>query len=89
MPVEEKRSRMQLLRDIVRTHNVQTWADAFLSAVIAAEPGAEPKALLETGRSSSEEDANVPLIAAAGSHGQRIVLKQAVGSGLQASGFRL
>jgi len=89
MPVEEKRSRMQLLRDIVRTHNVQTWADAFLSAVIAAEPGAEPKALRETGISSSEEDASVPLIAAAGSHGQRIVLKQAVGSGLQASGFRL
>jgi len=58
-------------------------------AVVAAEPGAEPKALRETGRSSSEEDANVPLIAAAGSHGQRIVLKQAVGSGLQASGFRL
>jgi trehalose 6-phosphate synthase len=89
MPVEEKRSRMQLLRDIVRTHNVQTWADAFLSAVIAAEPGAEPNALRETGRISSEEDANVPSIAAAGSHGQRIVLKQVVGSGLQASGFRL
>jgi alpha,alpha-trehalose-phosphate synthase [UDP-forming] len=42
MPVEEKRSRMRLLRDVVRTHNVQTWADAFLSAVITADPRAEP-----------------------------------------------
>jgi trehalose 6-phosphate synthase len=46
MPVEEKRSRMRLLRDVVRTHNVQAWADAFLSAVITADhrvqPGVEP-----------------------------------------------
>jgi alpha,alpha-trehalose-phosphate synthase [UDP-forming] len=42
MPVEEKRSRMRLLRDVVRTHNVQTWADAFLTAVITADPRAEP-----------------------------------------------
>jgi alpha,alpha-trehalose-phosphate synthase [UDP-forming] len=42
MPVEEKRSRMRLLRDVVRTHNVQTWADAFLSAVITADHGMEP-----------------------------------------------
>jgi trehalose 6-phosphate synthase len=41
MPVEEKRSRMRLLRDIVRTHNVQTWADAFLSATITADPRVE------------------------------------------------
>src|SRR6266436_3012159 len=30
MPVEEKRSRMQLLRNIVRTYNVQHWAESFL-----------------------------------------------------------
>ena len=42
MPVEEKRSRMRLLRDVVRTHNVQTWADSFLTAVITADPTAEP-----------------------------------------------
>jgi trehalose 6-phosphate synthase len=45
MPVEEKRSRMRLLRDVVRTHNVQTWADAFLSAVITADHGMEPRGM--------------------------------------------
>jgi len=36
MPVEEKRSRMRLLRDIVRTYSVQNWAEAFLSAALDA-----------------------------------------------------
>jgi hypothetical protein len=45
MPVEEKRSRMRLLRDVVRTHNVQTWADAFLSAVITADHRMEPRGM--------------------------------------------
>jgi trehalose 6-phosphate synthase len=47
MPVEEKRSRMRLLRDIVRTHSVQTWADAFLSATITADPRVEATSPLE------------------------------------------
>ena len=38
MPVEEKRSRMRLLRDIVRTYNVRRWAESFLSAALTAEP---------------------------------------------------
>jgi trehalose 6-phosphate synthase/phosphatase len=36
MPVEEKRSRMRLLRDIVRTYSVQNWAEAFLTAALDA-----------------------------------------------------
>ena len=36
MPVEEKRSRMRLLRDIVRTYSVQNWAEAFLNAALDA-----------------------------------------------------
>jgi trehalose 6-phosphate synthase len=71
MPVEEKRSRMRLLRDIVRTYNVQSWADAFLSAVLTAEPSVEPKAGRDGGGNSSD-DTTLPLIAAAGSHDQRI-----------------
>ena len=38
MPVEEKRSRMRLLRDIVRTYSVQSWADAFMSAALMTRP---------------------------------------------------
>jgi len=72
MPVEEKRSRMRLLRDIVRTYNVQSWADAFLSAASTAEPSVEPKAGREAGGSSPDEDAGIPLIAAGSSHDQRI-----------------
>jgi|SRR5450631_1162302 len=47
MPLEEKRSRMRLLRDIVRTHNVESWADAFLSATITADPRVDPISPLE------------------------------------------
>src|SRR5436305_1070252 len=43
MPVEEKRSRMKLLRDIVRTYNVQSWAEAFLNAAMTARPGLQAK----------------------------------------------
>jgi alpha,alpha-trehalose-phosphate synthase [UDP-forming] len=32
MPIEEKRTRMRLLRDIVRDHNVQRWARSFMQA---------------------------------------------------------
>jgi trehalose 6-phosphate synthase len=71
MPVEEKRSRMRLLRDIVRTYNVQSWADAFLSAAITSEPTVETKAVRESG-GGPEEDTGIPLIAAASSQDQRI-----------------
>src|SRR6266550_3414337 len=51
MPVEEKRARMRLLRDIVRTYNVQGWAESFLSAAVISDPKAER----EAGSSSGEE----------------------------------
>ena len=50
MPVEEKRSRMRLLRGVVRTHNVQAWADSFLSAVLASGRGVEPRGVELPGR---------------------------------------
>ena len=43
MPLEEKRARMRLLRDIVRTYNVQSWAEAFLNASLSARPELQPK----------------------------------------------
>src|SRR5204862_8192589 len=41
MPVEEKRARMKLLRDVVRTYNVQGWAESFLSAAVISDPKVE------------------------------------------------
>jgi len=60
MPVEEKRSRMKLLRDIVRTYNVQGWAESFLSAAVISDPKAE-----RDGGSSCGEEPGLPLSAAA------------------------
>jgi alpha,alpha-trehalose-phosphate synthase [UDP-forming] len=57
MPVEEKRSRMRLLRDVVRKYNVKGWAESFLNAVLAATP-----ALREAGRPLNGGD--FPLVAA-------------------------
>jgi hypothetical protein len=37
------------LRDVVRTHNVQTWTDAFLSAVITADHRMEPRGMEPAG----------------------------------------
>ncbi len=37
MPVEEKRARMKLLRDVVRTYNVQGWAESFLEMALAPD----------------------------------------------------
>ena len=71
MPVEEKRSRMRLLRDIVRTYNVQSWADAFLSAAMTSEPTMETKTARESG-GGRDEDTGIPLIAAASAPDQRI-----------------
>jgi trehalose 6-phosphate synthase len=36
MPIDEKRSRMRLLREIVKEHNVQRWIRSFLQAVLDA-----------------------------------------------------
>src|SRR6266404_2704458 len=60
MPVEEKRSRMQLLRNIVRTYNVQHWAESFLGAALTADPTGGR----DSGRSSGEEP-GLPLTASA------------------------
>jgi trehalose-6-phosphate synthase len=38
MPVEEKRARMKLLRDVVRTYNVQGWAESFLEMALGSTP---------------------------------------------------
>ena len=65
MPVEEKRSRMRLLRDIVRTYNVQGWAESFLSAAMIAEPKVERE-------SSPGDEPGLPLVASTVSPDQRI-----------------
>jgi len=36
MPIDEKRNRMRLLREIVKEHNVQRWIRSFLQAVLDA-----------------------------------------------------
>src|SRR5213592_1095148 len=41
MPVEEKRSRMRLLREVVRTYSVQGWAESFFSTAMIADPRTE------------------------------------------------
>ena len=63
MPADEKQSRMRLLRDIIRTHNVQNWADAFLTATMAAETA-------EVG--ARDADLASSLLEAAGSRDQKI-----------------
>jgi trehalose 6-phosphate synthase len=68
MPVEEKRSRMRLLRDIIRTYNVQSWADAFLNAALTIEP--IPAKAQDSGMSPSNSD--IPLVVSSSSHDQRI-----------------
>src|SRR5262249_18483564 len=81
MPVEEKRSRMKLLRDIVRTYNVQGWAESFLSVAVIADPRADRE-----GGTSPGEEPGMPLIASATAHDPRIAYtpafrpRQALGS---------
>jgi alpha,alpha-trehalose-phosphate synthase [UDP-forming] len=68
MPVEEKRSRMRLLRDIVRAYNVENWAAGFLSATLEQQP-------VQTEHSTSGPGArgpDLPLAAAALPNDQRI-----------------
>ena len=59
MPVEEKRARMRLLRDVVRTYNVQSWAEAFLNAATTTGPALQAK-----DKSHPAGDSSVPLVAA-------------------------
>jgi trehalose-6-phosphate synthase len=68
MPVEEKRARMRLLRDVVRTYSVQVWAEAFLNSALASGSVSEAK----SGGDSSGQDTGLPLIASAASPDQRI-----------------
>jgi trehalose-6-phosphate synthase len=70
MPVEEKRSRMRLLRDIVRTHNVQVWAESFLNAALTVHPSA--KSPEQSRRDSHGEDTDLTMIASSGASDQRI-----------------
>jgi len=70
MPVEEKRSRMRLLRDIVRAYNVESWAEAFLTATLTQQPVTERKE--GPGPGSRGDDPNLPLVAAGISTDQQI-----------------
>ena len=66
MPVEEKRSRMQLMRDIVHKYNVHRWAESFLTALIATrEASTSPGA-------PSMTNGDFPLVASSAGHDQRI-----------------
>ena len=66
MPVEEKRARMKLLRDVVRTYTVQGWAESFLEMALASTP-----AVAQSG-SSLPESSDFPLSAAPAIPDQRI-----------------
>src|SRR5260370_36773620 len=68
MPVEEKRARMRLMRENVRSHYVQGWAETFLSAAITADPQAGREA-----NGSSREDTCLSLLASAPSPNPRIL----------------
>lgn len=68
MPVEEKRSRMRLLRDVIRTYNVQSWADGFMQAAMTAEPRVPAKA----SDSATPAGDNLPFVASANTQDQRI-----------------
>ena len=65
MPIEEKRTRMRLLRNIVKEHNVQRWARAFMHA--ASEMKEEPKSKNGNGgvhvRTAKEPPAETPGVA--------------------------
>lgn len=65
MPLEEKRSRMRLMRDVVRTYNVQVWAEAFLQATIASQSETKP-------RSENGGDEGLPMIAAPATSNQSV-----------------
>jgi hypothetical protein len=58
------------LRDIVRTHNVQVWAESFLNAALTVQPSA--KTGQQVRRDSHGEDTDLTLIASSGASDQRI-----------------
>jgi alpha,alpha-trehalose-phosphate synthase [UDP-forming] len=68
MPVEEKRARMKLLRDIVRTYNVLHWAESFFTSALTSDPHAARES---SGKSPGEEP-GLPLVASALTQGERI-----------------
>jgi len=70
MPVEEKRSRMHLLREVIRANNVQVWAESFLNAALAVQPSV--KEAQQSRRDSYGEDTDLTLIASSGAPDQRI-----------------
>lgn len=65
MPMEEKRARMRLLRDIVRTYSVQNWAEAFLNAALSTRPEGPAK------EAPTEHEA-IPLATPPGTREQKI-----------------
>ena len=70
MPVEEKRSRMRLLRDIIRSYNVQSWAEGFLRAALTTA-GISTHLNL-SGAGSGGDETDFPLIAASSSPDEQI-----------------
>jgi trehalose 6-phosphate synthase len=66
MPTEEKRTRMQLLRDLIRRHNVQRWARSFMDAATRqdAKRGNEPAGPEARRANQPEEIPGVALVAA-------------------------
>jgi hypothetical protein len=57
---------MKLLRDVVRTYNVQGWAESFLEMALASSPTATQ------GASSVPEASDFPLSATSATPDQRI-----------------
>jgi hypothetical protein len=59
---------MKLLRDVVRTYNVQLWAESFLDAALSSD-----KTITRgTSAGSSPEGTDFPLAASSASQDQRI-----------------
>ena len=69
MPVEEKRARMKLLRDVVRTYNVQGWAESFLEAALSPDGHFRRSS---GAAAASIEDSDFPLVASPATEDQRI-----------------
>ena len=78
MPVEEKRCRMRLLREIVKDHSVQRWIRSFLQAIPATAAGGSKgrvpgdSELDPTSRRPPVSMPGVALVAAAGSPRARL-----------------
>jgi len=68
MPVEEKRSRMHLLRAVIQSHNVQSWAESFLSTALSLQH----RETRDTRHDSQGDDSDLTMIASSGAPGQRI-----------------